>query len=509
MSKYEIAVVGGGPGGLATALQLAGSGAKVVLLEKDTRPGGRMKNLRMGDYKVDVGPTILQGPQVLGEVFARAGLRREDFIDLLPVDPMFRMHFWDGSAMTFPRDNAATTAAIEAFAPGAGEGYRRYMAEHARKYEVAYGGFIRSNADTLLGYYSLPKLLAAAPFRPWENLYANLDRFFRDERLDYAFSYPSKYLGLTPHTCSSVFSVIPYLEQAFGVWHPRGGFGEMAASMARAITQVGGEVRLGAEVAGIDVVDGRARGVTLAGGERIEAEHVVVNADFAWAQRLLPTASRKRWTDARVEKLKFSCSTFMIYLGLDIELPLDHHVIYLSDHVRKGREKYSQDQELDRDDPPFYACHPSRSDDSFAPPGHSSLYLLVPIPNNRAGLDWAAIQEEYADRMLAHVSAKLGLDDLRAHVVERRLITGQTWQDDFHVQHGAVFNLAHSFDQLGPLRPRSRSEDVEQLHWVGGGTHPGSGLITILENALQVAGRIQGDALPPLAALPDDRYLPA
>lgn len=508
MHSYEIVVVGAGPGGLATALQLAGDGARVCLVEKDAIPGGRMKNVRGEGFKLDTGPTILQGPQVLGEIFARAGLSLAEHVKLLPVDPMFRMHFWDGTEFRMWRDNARTADTLEAFSPGAREGYRRYMAEHRKKYEVAYSGFIRSPAESLFSYYSPAKLWKALPFRPWENLYANLDRFFRDERLDYAFSYPSKYLGLTPHTCSSVFSVVPYLEQAFGVWHPEGGFGELSATMLRLFQERGGVARMGAAVTGIRVEGGRANGVVLEGGEVIAADAVVVNADFAWAQRLLPPEARRTWSERRVEKLKFSCSTFMMYLGLDVPLDLDHHVIYLSDHVRRGRERYSQDEVLDEDDPPFYVCHPSRSDPSFAPAGQSAVYVLVPIPNNRAGIDWERIADGFGDRMLQHVAKKLGLDDLRPHVRWRRQITGRTWEVDFNVRHGAVFNLAHSMDQLGPLRPRMRAEDVDGLWWVGGGTHPGSGLITIFENALQVAQALRG-SLPPLAPLPDERYLPA
>lgn len=505
--RWDVVVVGAGPGGLATALQLAGAGARVCLVEKDPRPGGRMKNLHAGPYRWDVGPTILQGPHVLGEIFARAGLRLRDHVDLLPVDPMFRMRFWDGSAVEMFRDNAATERALEAFRPGAGAGYRAYMEEHRRKYAFAYAEFIRAPADTLLGYYAPGKLLRALPFRPWQDLFTNLDRFFGDERLDYAFSYPSKYLGLTPHTCSSVFSVVPYLEQAFGVWHPRGGFGELSATMARAFGDLGGERRFGVAARGIEVEGGRAVAVHLADGQRLAADAVVVNADFAWAQRLLPAEARKTWTDAKLERMKYSCSTFMMYLGLDRELPFHHHEIYLSDHVRRGREKYAGDEVLDVSDPPFYLCTPSRTDPAFAPPGHSSLYVLVPTPNNRAGLDWGpAASEAYADQMLAHVERVMG-EPLRDAVRERRLVTGRTWEDGFNVGRGAVFNLAHSFDQLGPLRPRSVDSDVDRLFWVGGGSHPGSGLITIFENALQVASKLAG-RLPPLAPLPDERYLP-
>lgn len=508
MATYDVVVVGAGPGGLATALQLAGDGARVCLVEKDRIPGGRMKNVQGEGYTLDTGPTILQGPQVIGEIFARSGLKITDWVKLLPVDPMFRMHFWDGTDFRMWRDNARTAETLERFAPGAAAGYRRYMEEHRRKYDVAYAGFIRSPADNLFSYYSLPKLIKALPFRPWQDLYTNLDGFFRDERLNYAFSYPSKYLGLTPHTCSSVFSVVPYLEQAFGVWHPEGGFGGLSRSMLRAFESLGGEARLGTAVTAVRVRDGRADGVTLASGETLDAEAVVINADFAWAQRLLPPEARRTWSDKRLARTKFSCSTFMMYLGLDHALDLDHHVIYLSDHVRKGRERFSEDQVLDEEDPPFYLCHPSKTDPSFAPAGTSALYALIPIPNNRAGLDWPRIADAYGDRMLAHISAKLGLPDLRPHIRWRRQITGQTWEADFNVQHGAVFNLSHTLDQLGPLRPHSRAEDVQRLWWVGGGSHPGSGLITIFENALHVAGQLRG-GLAPLAPLPDERYLPA
>jgi phytoene desaturase len=484
MASPHVVVVGAGPGGLATAMLAAGMGLEGTLVEAKAVPGGRMGRIVEDGYAFDTGPTILQLPHVLAQVFERSGLRLSDYVRLVRVDPNTRIHFWDGTRLDTFDDAARNRAEWERLVPGGAARFDAFFQEHVSKYEVAYDRFIAHDAKSAARYFNPLRLLPAARFAPWETLYRSLHRTLDDDRLVYAMSYPSKYLGLHPTTCSSVFSVIPFLELAFGVWHPLGGFRALADGMLRAFQDLGGRVRMGSPVRKVLVENGRATGVVLANGERLAADHVVVNADWALAKKaLVDPEHRPSHPDSRIEGRTYSCSAFMLYLGLDrVYDEVPHHAIYLSGGVKRTDRDALEDRKLDEVDPPFYVCNPTPTDRSSAPRGGSSLYVLVPTPNTGRAVDWQAKKEPFAKLVMDRL-ARVGIVDVERHVKLMRIATAETWRDDFKVFRGAVFNLSHGWLQLGPLRPHSEDEDVRHLHWVGGGTHPGSGLLTIFESA--------------------------
>jgi phytoene dehydrogenase-like protein len=420
----RVIVVGAGPGGLAAAINLAGLGLDVTVVEKDSLPGGRMKGLTFGannEYTVDTGPSILQLPGIYEALFARNGKRIEDYVTLLRVDPNTRLHFWDRSTLDTTSDLRRMADQCAKFGPEKGPAFTDWMTESAKKYTIAYEKFIAHNAGGV-DYYNPIRLLPTLRYRPWETLYTQLDRYFHDDRINYALSYPSKYLGLHPTTCSSVFSVIPYIELAFGVWHVKGGFRALAAGMKKCAEDLGARFMMNSPVAQLWIEDNakgkpRTRGVILTNGERIEADVVVVNADLPYASKnLIPSRYRRlgRTSDALLDRAKYSCSTFMLYLGLD--------------------------------------------------------------------KDWKSAEQTLRERVPQWLE-KVGLKDVAKHIVESRAYTAETWRDEYNVFRGAVFNLSHTWLQLGPTRPRVESPDINGLYWVGGGTHPGSGLLTIIESA--------------------------
>jgi phytoene desaturase len=490
-------VIGAGPGGLAAAINLAGRGIEVTVVEKEAVPGGRMRGLTLdGGYRIDTGPTILQLPQVLEAVFARAGRRLADHVELRPLDPNTRIHFWDGTHLDTSTDVQRMRASLGRLDVRHPAAFDRWLAEARQKYLVAYEKFICTNAGSL-AYYAPWRLMPTLRFKPWQSLYGHLDGFFHDDRVTYALSYPSKYLGLHPTTCSSIFSVIPFLELQFGVWHVMGGFRALAAGMARCAEELGARIRYSAPVAEVLVEGGRAAGVRLQSGETLQADAVVINADLPYAAtRLLAPQHREgtRLSDRSLERAQYSCSTFMLYLGLDRRYDaLPHHLIYLSDAARRADRTALEDLEADVEDPPFYVCNPTPTDPSGAPEGHSTLYVLVPTPNTSRPVDFPTLEAEYRAKVPRWLE-KVGLHGVGRHIRSSRAFTAQTWRDDFNVFRGAVFNLSHNWTQLGPLRPKVKSPDVEGLYWVGGGTHPGSGLLTILESANIAADYLSREA---------------
>lgn len=478
-------IVGAGPGGLAAAINLAGLGFQVTVVEKEAIPGGRMRGLRLGEYELDTGPTILQLPQVLDAVFRRAGKRLQDYVTLKALDPNTRIHFWDRSWLDTSSNPEKMRQSLARLDPKHPAAFDRWMAQGRDKYAITYEKFICTPADSL-AYYAPWRLLDTLRFKPWQTLYGHLDEFFDDDRVTFALSYPSKYLGLHPTTCSSVFSVVPYLELQFGVWHVMGGFRALSKGMQRCAEDLGVVFRFNAPVAEVTVEGGQARGVVLESGERIAADTVVINADLPYAAtKLLAPKVREgtRLSNQRLERARYSCSTFMLYLGLDTRFDqLPHHLIYLSQNARRTDAAALGDYEADLDDPPFYVCNPTPTDPAGSPAGHSTMYVLIPTPNTSRPVDWPALERQLIAKVPQWLE-KVGIHGIGKHIRQQRAFTAETWRDEFNVFRGAVFNLSHNWMQLGPLRPKVKSPDVEGLYWVGGGTHPGSGLLTILESA--------------------------
>lgn len=492
--SQKIVVVGAGPGGMATAMRLASAGHEVEIYEAADRVGGRMRGLEVGPYQFDTGPTILQVPHVYDELFAACGLRFNDYVKLTRLDPNTRIAFWDGTHLDLTSDIARFKAQLANFGPELPAAFERWYIEHLRKDVIGYNPYLGTPVRSPLGYLRPNEIVAALPFRPWENLYQHFERFFPDERLVYALGYQAKYLGMHPRACSSVFSLVTFLEFHYGIWHPEGGFRALARGLARAASDLGVRIHLGCPVRQVVVENGRATGLLLANGERVQADVVLVNADFGHAvANLLPPHARGPYSERRLGKMQFSCSTFMLYLGVDRRWDdLPHHQLYLSQNIRRHDPLWAKSAVLDEEDPSFYVCNPTIVDPANAPEGHSTLFVLVPVPNTAYEVDWAAKRGPYRERILAQM-AKLGYEDVERHIVAEHCYTAETWRDEHRTHLGAVFNLTHSWSQLGPLRPHIRHPGTRGLYWIGGAVHPGSGLMTIIEAAKSAAHFIEQD----------------
>lgn len=494
--SQNIVVVGAGPGGMATAMRLAAAGYEVSIYEAADRVGGRMRGFELGPYQFDTGPTILQVPHIYDELFETCGLRFSDYVKLIRLDPNTRIKFWDDTHVDLTSNLPAFKAQLAQLNPELPASFERWYAEHLRKEVVGYGPYLGSPVRSPLGYLRPDEIAAALPFRPWETLYQHFERFFPDERLVYAMGYQAKYLGMHPTACSSVFSLVTFLEFHYGIWHPEGGFRALARGLARAAEDLGVQIHLNRPVRQVLVENGRARGLLMADGERITADAVVVNADFGHAvQNLLPAEARGPYSDRKLNAMEFSCSTFMLYLGVDRRWDdLPHHQLYLSPNIRRQDPLWAKSAVLDEEDPSFYVCNPTIVDPANAPAGHSTLFVLVPVPNLRYPVDWASKKQEYRDLIVGRL-AKLGYEGVEKHIVAEHMYTAETWRDEHRTHLGAVFNLIHSWTQLGPLRPHIRHSGAKNMYWIGGAVHPGSGLMTILEAAKSAAHFI-GEDLP-------------
>lgn len=482
-----VIVVGAGPGGLTAAMLLAARGFDVTVFEKAPRVGGRNAPIIRNGYRFDVGPTFLMMKFILDEVFQESGRRLEDYVECVRLEPMYRLQFKD-LRLEPTTDREAMITALEASFPGAGNGYNKFMDQEQRRFELMYP-CLQKDYSTL-GRYLSPDLLKAIPkLSLGKSLMDVLGKYFDDERLRLSFTFQAKYLGMSAWECPGAFAILPFVEHAFGVYHVIGGLSEISAAMARVCEELDVKIHLGRGVRQL-VLDGdRVTGVELEDGSVHAADETVLNADFGYAMKhLVPEGSLRKYSPEKIDRREFSCSTFMLYLGLDKLYDLPHHTIFFADDYRRNVGEIFVNKSLSSD-LSFYVRNASVTDPNLAPAGHSAVYVLVPVPNLSADIDWDEETDAFRNRVVHELGARGGMAGIEEHIREEIVFTPKTWQD-MNIHLGATFNLAHSLGQMLYFRPHNKFEELENCYLVGGGTHPGSGLPTIYESGRIAANLI-------------------
>ena len=512
----RISIIGAGPGGLAAAMLLAKAGVDVTVHEARPVLGGRSSTITgatdVGTFRFDMGPTFFLYPRVLADIFAACGRTLADEVDLIRLDPQYHLVFEGGGDIQATGDMERMVAEIARFSPSDAAAFPRFMDDNRAKLAV-FRPILEGAFNGIRDLVRPEVLRGLARLRPHHSVDSDLGTYFRDERIRLAFSFQSKYLGMSPFRCPSLFTILSFMEYEYGVYHPRGGTGAVMAAMARVARDLGADIRVGEPVEEITFQGRRATGVRTASGVQ-EADALVINADFAHTMgKLVPDHIRRRWTDKRIESKKFSCSTFMLYLGIEGTLPdLSHHTIYLAEDYRKNIE----DIEAGRApaNPSFYVQNACVTDPALAPPGHSTLYVLVPVGHRMGeGIDWETEAPRYRALALERLK-RLGIPDLESRIRYEKILTPQGWEADLQIFRGATFNLAHNLAQMLHWRPRNRFEDLDGVYLVGGGTHPGSGLPVIFESA-RISSKLIADDLglnpdwEPASSMSAPNYVPA
>jgi phytoene desaturase len=460
---------------------LARAGCNVTLLERRGRPGGRTSTVEAEGFRFDLGPTFFLYPRVLREIFAMCGRSLDDEVELLALDPHYRLFFGDGSRLEVTPEVERMEAEIARLSPDDASRLRGWLADNRRKLDL-FRPILQSAFNGLRDVLR-PGMLRALPvLRPLSSVDQDLRRYFEDSRVRLAFSFQSKYLGMSPFNCPSLFTILSFLEYEHGVLHPRGGCGAVSEAMARVARELGVDVRLNEPVEEIYFEGRRAVGVRTPAG-RYRCDALTIGADFGHTMtRLVPEALRPRWTDRRLEKKRWSCSTFMMYLGLEGEQRnLAHHTICLARDYERNLADIETHHRLS-EDPSFYVQNPCVTDSGMAPEGATSLYVLVPVTHRHPNVDWSVERGRFRNLVLRKL-ASVGIEDVERRIRFEKIVTPDDWQSDLAIYRGATFNLAHSLDQMLHLRPRNRFAELEGVYLVGGGTHPGSGLPVIYESS--------------------------
>jgi phytoene desaturase len=429
---------------------------------------------------------------VLEDFYRSIGEDLHKRVQFVRLEPNYRLYFHDGSQLDLHNSMAELANAVERLAPGNSTRVFRFLGDAAIKYELAME-FVTRNyryITDLINPKAMGRLLRT---RAYQNLYAQVSRFFdADDKLSKAFSFHSMFLGLSPFEAPAMYSLITYADLALGMWFPRGGIYRLVEDLVQLAEERGIILRANAPVAEIMIERGRVAGVRLESGERVSADIVVSNADLPYTYRhLIAPAWRRAYSDRRLGRMRYACSGYILFLGVNKIYPeLPHQSIYFAQDYRANLEAIFRTHSLP-EDPSFHLNHPTATDTSLAPPGHSLLYILAPMPNLRGNrIDWSSAAPIVRNRLLDTLERILD-PDIRQHIVWERDYRPSDWERDINAVYGTAFgSLAHDFFQSSYFRPHNKSYEVSGLYFVGQGTYPGIGIPMVIISAGLVTERI-------------------
>ncbi|MDQ4105981.1 MAG: phytoene desaturase family protein [Actinomycetota bacterium] len=492
MTAKRIAVVGAGMGSLAAAIRLAVMGFEVEVFEKNDEIGGRMGRLEAEGFTFDTGPSLLLMTDTYRNLFRFAGRDLDDYTNLIPVNANYRVNFGDGDSMTVHRQLPELIGELERIEPGVTPNFYRFLEDACHKYRLGRSEFVERDFDKAGDFFGLRNLRLLAKTRAVNNYYRSVSRFFKSEKLRQAFSLQTMYLGLSPFRAPAVYSLLPYTELAEdGLWFPEGGMYSLVEAMERLARELGVEFRTNSPVEEVLVTKGRTRGVRV-NGQELAADAVLVGADLPYAYRkLLPASADADFKGRRKrEKLEYTASAFMLYLGIDRKLDgMLHHNFYLSSRYRENFEDIFDHRRLP-DDPSFYAVVPSKTEPRMAPEGMESLFVLVPVPHLGPNVDWRRDGAAFKEKVYGLLEKRCGIENIRDRIVYEKIRTPEDWREDYNLEEGAAFGIGHGILQVGYFRPPMVSRSIENLYFVGASTRPGTGVPLVTIGAKLVAERI-------------------
>ncbi len=493
LRRPQAVVIGSGFGGLAAAIRLGARGYRVTVLEKLDAPGGRAYVYRQDGFTFDSGPTIITAPWLLEELWALCGRDLHQDIELKSLSPFYDIRFHDGSVFTYSGDAEAMRAEVAKFSPDDVPRFERFMQQSKKIYDYGFGVLADvpfSSFATMLR--AVPKIALLGGHR---TVYGLVSSYIRDPRLRIAISLHPLLIGGNPFSVTAMYCLINHMEREWGVHFAMGGTGEVVKGLAGLIRGQGNSLRFNAEVGRILTTEGRATGVELTSGERIDSDIVVSNADAPWTYTKLLPQKRRRWTPAKVRRTQYSMGLFVWYFGTNRQFPaIKHHTMVLGPRYEGLLRDIFKNKTL-AEDFSIYLHRPTATDPALAPPGCDTFYALSPVPHLEADCDWQAQAEAYRRRVEQRLEETI-MPGLGASIVSSRMMTPQDFATRYNSYLGAGFGPEPLLWQSAWFRPHNASEEIEGLYMVGASTHPGAGIPGVIASA-----RVLDKVVPHASAL--------
>ena len=496
----RIIIIGSGFGGLAAAIRLAARGQEVEIFEKRDKLGGRAYVHEVNGFKFDGGPTVITAPFMFDDLFALAGRKRSDYFEFKPLDPFYRIFNHEGRAFNYNGDEAFILDQIRQWNAADADGYQHFMATTKAIFQK---GFVELADKPFLHFTDMFKVAPdLIKMQSYLSVYRYASQFVKDEFLRRVFSFHPLLIGGNPFDAPSIYAMIHYLERQWGIHYAMGGTGALVAALGKLFGELGGKVHFNAEIEEILVDEqrkDRVTGIRLKDGTIHSADHVVSNADVAFTYRnLIPENYRHKYTNRRVEGMKYSMSLFVIYFGTKrryLDSGLAHHNIILSERYQ-GLLDDIFNKQIVANDFSLYLHMPTITDPSIAPEGHENFYVLSPVPHLGSGTDWTKQAKPYRDKIMNFLEQNY-LPDLQANIVAEHVVDPLYFQNTLNSYLGSAFSVQPILTQSAWFRPHNRSEDFENLYFVGAGTHPGAGLPGVLSSSIIVEELIGGTRRAP------------
>jgi phytoene desaturase len=492
-SAKEIIVIGSGFGGLSAAIRLASAGHRVTILEKRDKIGGRAYQYEVNGFQFDGGPTVITAPYMFDELFALGDRNREDYFQLKSIDPFYRIFDENGRQFTYHRELEKAKKEVAKISPEDVAGYERFVQSSIKIFE-------KYHPLTEKPFLKLKQMLDIIPgslkLGTYLPTYHYASRYVKDEFLRRICSFHPLLIGGSPFDTPAIFDLIIQFEKEWGIHYPRGGTGAIVNALGTLFEELGGRIELNTEVSEIILKDGRATGVQLKDGRVYKAEEVVCNGDVAFAYKhLIPKKHRPAKIDLYIDNMAYSNSLVVIYFGTKrryLDSQLSHHNIIFNKDYRKLLRGIFKGQPLS-DDLCLYLHMPTITDESIAPEGCESFYVLSLVPHLDANIDWDTIGPEYNDKILGFLEENY-LPDLRQNIIAQHSINPVHFRDTLNSYKGAAFSVKPSLIQSGWMRPHTKSTFYDNLYFVGAGTHPGAGVPAVI-----ASGKIAAEMIDPVA----------
>ncbi|KQN31920.1 phytoene dehydrogenase [Sphingomonas sp. Leaf34] len=479
-------VIGAGFGGLALAIRLQSAGVQTTIVESRDKPGGRGYYWERDGFTFDAGPTVITDPDCLRELWALSGHEMSADVTLDPVLPFYRLNWPDGTNFDYTNDDVQMRAEIEKLHPGDWAGYEKFLAYSAG---VFHEGYEKLGHVAFLDFGSMIKAAPAlAKYQAWRSVYSIVSSYVKSEKLREALSFHTLLVGGNPMTTSAIYALIHKLERDGGVWFARGGTNRLVAALVTQFERLGGVLRLDDPVTSIETLGDRATGVTTASGWSGQADAVAANSDIMHTYRdLLATSRSAKRKTGSLERKKYSPSLFVVHFGIKGTWPgIPHHMILFGPRY-KGLLEDIYDHGVLSEDFSLYLHHPTVTDPSLAPEGHSTFYALAPVPHmGKFPVDWDEIAPILEKRILDEIGRRL-IPDIHERIVTKFSYAPKDFAQDLNAHLGSAFSLEPVLTQSAYFRVHNRDEHIPNLFFVGAGTHPGAGIPGVVGSAKATA----------------------
>ncbi len=488
----NVIVIGAGLGGLAAAVRLAKKGFSVTILEKNENVGGKVNFVESNGYKFDTGASLLTMRHVLEELFEFAEKPIEDYLEIVPLEPICRYFWADKTIFDASTDLQKTENGIAKIEPQDAENFRKFLADAKRKYEVSEKTFLAyslNDLPKLLRPKYLKDLLAISSIR---TLDAHVKSYFLSPKLRQLFNRFATYNGSSPFQTPATFALVPYVEFGLGAWYARGGMYEIPKALEKLAKEFGARIKTNCTVEKILIENQKAVGVRLESGEIFKSDFVITNADAIETYRsLIDAEERRSFPDKKLEKIEPSSSGFVLLLGVKKQFPqLAHHNIFFSDDYLAEFDAIFKHLKPALN-PTIYVCATTRTDETQSPTGCENLFVLVNAPYTSQKTNWQTEAKSYRDLIIRKLE-NFGLKDLEKSIEFEQTITPEDFEKKYRANKGSIYGVSSNGIFSAFLRPPNRARDIKNLYFVGGGTHPGGGIPLVLLSGKFAADLIKG-----------------